>query len=179
MTVSAQKTCPGRINDRQGNDVQIFYDDGDREWTTMAYICVRRNDLWLTEPRRPQRLDQTPRTRVPYPRDSVVVTAQNTASVRAEFDLVTAIFTQIAITSTQLMTHYGNEYFDLPADRENKVVTYWAGSSRILVDTDIPARVAYWSSNLFAIIGVVAIRRARRVREQPDQNLPEPEPILP
>ena len=40
-----QKTYPGRINDRQGNDIQIFYDDGDREWTTMAYICVRRNDL--------------------------------------------------------------------------------------------------------------------------------------
>ena len=77
-------------------------------------------------------------------------------SLGAAFDLQSALITQIAITATQLMTHYGNEYFDLPADRENQELTFWAGSSRVLVETTMPARTSLWASNLFGLVGLLA-----------------------
>jgi 1,4-dihydroxy-2-naphthoate octaprenyltransferase len=39
---------------------------------------------------------------------------------------------QLVITTTQLMTHYANDYFDLEADRANATPTRWSGGSRVL-----------------------------------------------
>jgi 1,4-dihydroxy-2-naphthoate octaprenyltransferase len=41
---------------------------------------------------------------------------------------------QLAVTATQLMTHYTNDYFDLAADRANNTPTRWSGGSRVLAD---------------------------------------------
>ncbi len=49
---------------------------------------------------------------------------------------------QAAITLTQLMTHYANDYFDLPADRANETSTRWSGGSRVLPAGELAPRVA-------------------------------------
>lgn len=49
---------------------------------------------------------------------------------------------QCAITATQLMTHYANDYFDVEADRFNALSTRWSGGSRVLVDGPLSPRVA-------------------------------------
>ncbi len=49
---------------------------------------------------------------------------------------------QCAITSTQLMTHYANDYFDVEADRFNRLSTRWSGGSRVLVDGPLSPHVA-------------------------------------
>jgi 1,4-dihydroxy-2-naphthoate octaprenyltransferase len=49
---------------------------------------------------------------------------------------------QVAITFTQLMTHYANDFFDLDADRANRTPTRWSGGSRVLVDGTLSPRVA-------------------------------------
>jgi 1,4-dihydroxy-2-naphthoate octaprenyltransferase len=50
----------------------------------------------------------------------------------ASLDLTILIWGQIAVTSVQIMTHYGNDYFDLAADRANPTPTRWSGGSGIL-----------------------------------------------
>ena len=62
---------------------------------------------------------------------------------------------QAAVTAFQLMTHYGNEYFDLEADRANATPTRWSGGSRVLVGGELPARVALIAAVAFAIAGAV------------------------
>jgi 1,4-dihydroxy-2-naphthoate octaprenyltransferase len=49
---------------------------------------------------------------------------------------------QLAVTVTQLMTHYANDYFDLPADRANTTPTRWSGGSRVLAEGALPPWVA-------------------------------------
>lgn len=49
---------------------------------------------------------------------------------------------QAIVTLTQLMTHYGNDYFDYAADRANHTPTYWSGGSRVLVRGDLSPVVA-------------------------------------
>lgn len=49
---------------------------------------------------------------------------------------------QVAITATQLMTHYCNDYFDLEADRHNQTPTNWSGGSRVLVEEKVSPRAA-------------------------------------
>jgi 1,4-dihydroxy-2-naphthoate octaprenyltransferase len=63
-------------------------------------------------------------------------------SLGAPFDPVAFLWAQLAITATQLMTHYSNEYFDLAADRANLTPTRWAGGSRVLVDGRVSPRMA-------------------------------------
>ena len=59
-----------------------------------------------------------------------------------QLHLAAFIWGQIAVTATQLMTHYANDYYDLWADRANTTPTNWSGGSRVLasgllpVDTD-------------------------------------------
>ncbi|MGE5184149.1 MAG: prenyltransferase [Acidobacteriota bacterium] len=60
---------------------------------------------------------------------------------------------QAAVTALQLMTHYGNEYFDLDADRANATPTRWSGGSRVLVAGELPARVALIAALVLAAIG--------------------------
>src|SRR5690242_9680233 len=52
----------------------------------------------------------------------------------AKLSIPALILGQLAITTTQLMTHYANDYFDLAADRANTTPTNWSGGSRILVE---------------------------------------------
>ncbi len=63
---------------------------------------------------------------------------------------------QLAISAIQWMTHYGNDYFDLAADRANATPTRWSGGSRVLVEGRIPAKVALRTAVAFALIAVVA-----------------------
>jgi len=58
------------------------------------------------------------------------------------FNLAALIWGQIAITSTQLMTHYCNDYFDLEADRLNPTPTNWSGGSRMLPEGKLAPKVA-------------------------------------
>jgi 1,4-dihydroxy-2-naphthoate octaprenyltransferase len=52
----------------------------------------------------------------------------------------------LAVALTQLVTHFGNEYFDLAADRANRTPTRFSGGSRVLVEGRLPARVALATS---------------------------------
>jgi 1,4-dihydroxy-2-naphthoate octaprenyltransferase len=67
------------------------------------------------------------------------------------------IWGQVAITATQLMTHYSNDYFDLPADRANISVTRWSGGSRVLPAGLLPAWVALAGALAFAAIAISAV----------------------
>ena len=51
-------------------------------------------------------------------------------------------FGQALVSSTQLMTHYSNDYFDLEADRANATPTRWSGGSRVLPSGALAPRVA-------------------------------------
>src|SRR3954453_11052565 len=53
-------------------------------------------------------------------------------SIGASLNLPALLWGQLAITSIQLMTHYSNDYFDLPADLTNPTPTHWSGGSRVL-----------------------------------------------
>ena len=68
-----------------------------------------------------------------------------------------AIWGQVAITATQLMTHYSNDYFDLAADRANLSPTRWSGGSRVLPEGRIPARTALAAALILAAIALAAI----------------------
>lgn len=54
-----------------------------------------------------------------------------------------AIWCQLAITATQLMTHYSNDYFDQDADAAALTPTRWASGSRILPEGLLPPRTAF------------------------------------
>jgi 1,4-dihydroxy-2-naphthoate octaprenyltransferase len=65
---------------------------------------------------------------------------------------------QLAVTATQLATHYANDYFDLAADRANTTPTRWSGGSRVLVDGGLSPRVALVTALALTAValGVVA-----------------------
>jgi 1,4-dihydroxy-2-naphthoate octaprenyltransferase len=50
----------------------------------------------------------------------------------AAFDVARFVMGQLVVTTTQLGTHYANDYFDLAADRVNRTPTRWSGGSRVL-----------------------------------------------
>jgi 1,4-dihydroxy-2-naphthoate octaprenyltransferase len=60
----------------------------------------------------------------------------------------------VAVTATQLMTHYSNEYFDLAADRANPTPTRWSGGSRVLAEGYLQPQVALVTA---AIMGAIAL----------------------
>ena len=74
----------------------------------------------------------------------------------AAFDLRTLVLGQIAITSTQLMTHYANDAFDIEADRANQTPTRWSGGSRVLVDGDLPVAAALIAVTVLATLPLFA-----------------------
>jgi len=53
-------------------------------------------------------------------------------------DVRAYVWGQAAITATQLMTHYANDYFDLEADRANPTPSPWSGGSRVLPNGALP-----------------------------------------
>jgi 1,4-dihydroxy-2-naphthoate polyprenyltransferase len=53
-----------------------------------------------------------------------------------------AFWCQLAITATQLMTHYSNDYFDQDADAATLCPTRWSSGSRVLPEGLLPPRVA-------------------------------------
>jgi len=61
---------------------------------------------------------------------------------------------QAAVTAVQLMTHFSNDYFDLPADRLNRTPTRWSGGSRVLPDNLLPPRVALVTAVIVALIAL-------------------------
>jgi len=63
---------------------------------------------------------------------------------------------QIAITATQLMTHYCNDYFDYAADRANLTPTRWSGGSRVLSAGELSRAVALIAALALAAIAVAA-----------------------
>lgn len=63
---------------------------------------------------------------------------------------------QVAVTAVQLMTHYGNEYYDLPADRRNPSPTRWSGGSRVLVRGQVAPAVALSVTLFFGVVGLAA-----------------------
>jgi 1,4-dihydroxy-2-naphthoate octaprenyltransferase len=75
---------------------------------------------------------------------------------RTELDWGIAIWTQIAITAAQLMTHYSNDYFDLAADAANSTPTRWSGGSRILAENLLNPRVGLVTALAMGIIALVA-----------------------
>ncbi len=74
----------------------------------------------------------------------------------APFNPQAFLWGQIAVTAVQLMTHYGNEYYDLAADRRNPTPTRWSGGSRVLVDGRVAPAVALGITLFFGTVGVVA-----------------------
>lgn len=67
------------------------------------------------------------------------------------------VWGQVAITAIQLMTHYSNDYFDLPADRANTSSTHWSGGSRVLPDGLLPAWTALAGALVCGAIALLAI----------------------
>ncbi|MFQ5342451.1 MAG: prenyltransferase [Anaerolineae bacterium] len=64
---------------------------------------------------------------------------------------------QVAVTATQLMTHYGNEFFDLPADQANPTPTRWAGGSRVLPEGRLPPQAALATAVVFGLLALAAV----------------------
>jgi 1,4-dihydroxy-2-naphthoate octaprenyltransferase len=68
----------------------------------------------------------------------------------AALDLGLLVMGQLAVTCTQLMTHYANDYFDLEYDRANVAPTHWSGGSRVLVRGDLPPLAALIAALILA-----------------------------
>lgn len=65
------------------------------------------------------------------------------ARARGSLDVHAYVLGQGFITAVQLMTHYGNDYFDIESDRANAVsATPWSGGSGVLLEGLVPPRLA-------------------------------------
>ena len=72
---------------------------------------------------------------------------------------------QAAVTAFQWMTQYANEYFDYDADVANTTPTAWSGGSRVLVNGELPRKVALIAALvLFALGAAVSILVVREDR---------------
>lgn len=67
------------------------------------------------------------------------------------------VWGQIVVTSTQLMVHYCNDYFDFEADQNNLTPTAWSGGSRVLQSGTISPKVAFITAVILALIAIVVI----------------------
>lgn len=86
-------------------------------------------------------------------------------------DWTAALWCQVAITTTQLMTHYSNDYFDQDADAAAVTPTRWAGGSRVLPDGLVAPRVALAAALAFGGIAAVAGARLAALSSAPVQML--------
>lgn len=74
----------------------------------------------------------------------------------ASLNIAVLVWTQVAITAVQLMTHYSNDYFDLAADEANPTPTRWSGGSRVLAEGLLPPRIALATAVIMAAVGLFA-----------------------
>lgn len=74
----------------------------------------------------------------------------------APVDWTVALWCQIAITATQLMTHYSNDYFDQDADAAAVTLTRWSGGSRVLPDGLVQPRAALGAALVCGGVALVA-----------------------
>lgn len=74
----------------------------------------------------------------------------------ANLDIAVLVWTQVAITAFQLMTHYSNDYFDLAADEANTTPTRWSGGSRVLAMGLLSPSVALATAVTMAAVGFFA-----------------------
>ncbi len=74
----------------------------------------------------------------------------------AALDIPALLWGQLAITATQLMTHYANDYFDLEADRANHTPTRWSGGSRVLTEGSLPPDIALKTALVLALVAIAA-----------------------
>jgi len=63
---------------------------------------------------------------------------------------------QLAVTSTQLMVHYSNDYFDLEADQANATPSHWSGGSRVLPRGELPRWVALAAALVLTALAIAA-----------------------
>jgi len=84
------------------------------------------------------------------------IAAQAGASVGGAIDWRRFVWGQIAITATQLMTHYCNDYCDYEADRANATPTRWSGGSRVLPAGELPRAVALAAALALLLVAVGA-----------------------
>lgn len=63
---------------------------------------------------------------------------------------------QAVVTAFQWMTQYANEYFDYEADVANTTPTAWSGGSRVLVNGELPRRVALIAALVLLALGAGA-----------------------
>jgi len=75
----------------------------------------------------------------------------------ASLNVAALVLGQVAVSSIQWMTHYANEYFDLPGDRLNPGPTYWSGGSQVLVRQLISPSTALRMALLLAIVALSTI----------------------
>jgi 1,4-dihydroxy-2-naphthoate polyprenyltransferase len=71
-------------------------------------------------------------------------------------DWMTVVWCQVAISATQLMTHYSNDYFDQDADAANLTPTRWASGSRVLSNGLLHPRTALSAALFFGSMALVA-----------------------
>ncbi len=74
----------------------------------------------------------------------------------AQLNLAVLVWGQVAVTATQLMTHYSNDYFDLAADKANMSPTRWSGGSRVLAEGYLQPQVALATAVLMGTIALFA-----------------------
>ncbi|MCZ7671792.1 MAG: prenyltransferase [Chloroflexi bacterium] len=74
----------------------------------------------------------------------------------ATINWTSAIWCQLAITATQLMTHYSNDYFDQDADVASLTPTRWASGSRILPRGLVQPHAALIGALVFGGIALAA-----------------------
>lgn len=74
---------------------------------------------------------------------------------------------QAAVTAIQLMTHFSNDYFDLPTDRLNRTPTRWSGGSRVLPDGLLPPGTALAAAALMALVALGITAMLGLVYRQP------------
>ncbi|MEO8903463.1 MAG: prenyltransferase [Polyangiaceae bacterium] len=78
------------------------------------------------------------------------------------------VWGQAIVSTTQLMTHYANDYFDLEADRANATPTQWSGGSRILPSGQLAPRVALIAALVLGGVALsIAVLASTRVHGAP------------
>jgi 1,4-dihydroxy-2-naphthoate octaprenyltransferase len=76
----------------------------------------------------------------------------------APFNVLNFILGQLLVTSTQLMTHFSNEYFDREVDCVSQQTRTWfSGGSGVLPAGILSQRVALWSAISCALVAGVTL----------------------
>ena len=74
----------------------------------------------------------------------------------AHLDWPAFLWGQVAVTATQWMVHYANDYFDLAADQANPTPTQWSGGSRVLLEGRVSPRLALAAALVLAAVAFLA-----------------------